>query len=848
MSTVTTGPAAEVCRHAHQTTLIKQAYKSVALNMNDGPLTPEAALPPSGRYGKLAAVSELTDHRVRTRFRLLPLSLCIAFALPAQAAQDSEDWSLCPIEDAVPAFVDAPSRTGTAQQRIGQPTDIAGDVLNASETERTVFQGNVSLNRGDQFLGTDKLTYNSDDGTYVAEGSVRYQDSGMRIVAERAHGDQDADIHTIEDLRYQLIERRGNGGAERIEMSGDQGALVGSTYSTCPPSQRAWELRARQIDFDTEEGTGVARNAIVRIGKVPVLYVPWIMFPIDDRRRTGLLYPAVKVSGRNGFDWRQPIYLNLAPNYDATLSPRIMTERGVQLGGEFRWLYAGGSGELSGEWMPKDKLPENEPWRYLNDLGGNPIPGARLPGDNRGQLHFDGVHSLGGSWRAQANLGWVSDTHYIEDFSNSQYGLAAWQIVSSAGLYGRGLHWDAGLMADHNQLADYTLTDANLGFDRMPRTYLNWAQPFGRWFQAGVNAEAVRFRHEVYDAGSRLDLKPFVSMPLGGASWFATPKLAWRYTAYQLDDSLAAALGDNAPTRSLPIASLDAGLFFDRKVSLGGDSYLQTLEPRIFYLNAPYRNQDGLPLFDTAPMTFSWGQLFRDNRYTGPDRQIDANQLTTAVTTRFISESDGRERLSASLGQIQYFDDSRVVVPGETAVERGKSAWVADVGVSPTDRWSINAAYQWDPKYRRQDLASIRTRYLIGDAGVVNLGYRYRRDLTEQADFSFLYPLTPAWSVVGRYYYSIDDKKLLESIAGVQWESCCMAVRLIARRYIRERNGELDDSLRLEFELKGLGSAGQKTESILSRAILGYDRDDLYLVPPSSLDSDDFNNSLDPTP
>lgn len=818
--------------------------------MNASATTPTGSLPASRGYGKLAAVSNFPGRRVRNTFRLLPLSLCIAFALPAQAAEDAEDWRLCPIEDAVPAFIDAPPPADTSAERVDQPTDILGDSLSASETDRTTFKGNVELNRGDQFIGTDKLTYDSEDGTYVAEGSVRYQDAGMRIVAERAHGDQDADTHTIEDLRYQLIQQRGNGGAERIKLQGDHGSLIGSTYSTCPPSQRAWELRARQIDFDTAEGFGVARSATVRIGSVPVLYVPWLMFPIDDRRRTGLLYPAVKLSGRNGFDWRQPIYLNLAPNYDATLTPRVMTKRGVQMGGEFRWLYEGGGGEFSGEWMPKDKLPGNEPGRYLLDnRTGRPIAGATLPEDNRGQFRFDTVHSLGRGWRAQANLGWVSDSHYLEDFSNSLYGLSTWQIRSQAGLYGRGQNWDAGLMADHNQLADYTLSERNLGYNRQPRAYVNWTRPFARWFEVGVNAEAVNFRHEVRNEGSRLDFKPFVSMPLQGAAWFVNPKLAWRYTAYQLDDTLAAANGgDDAPTRSLPIASVDAGLFFDREVSFGGESYLNTLEPRVYYLNVPYREQNGLPRFDTNPMTFSWGQLFRDNRYTGPDRQIDANQLTTAVTSRLISQEDGRERLSLSLGQIQYFEDSRVAVPGEDIVERGKSAWVADVGVHPTDRWSINAAYQWDPKYRREDLASIRTRYLIGDAGVINLGYRYRRGLTEQVDFSFLYAINPSWSLVGRYYYSIEDKKLLESIAGVQWESCCMAVRLIARRYVRDRDGDLDDSLRLEFELKGLGSFGQKTEDILSRAILGYDRDDLYLVPPSSLDGDDYTNSLDPIP
>ena len=786
---------------------------------------------------------------MHNRFRLLPLSLCIALALPAYAAEDEQDWRLCPIEDAVPAFGDAPEPAGTADLRLQQPTDISGDALDASESESTTFQGNVALSRGDQFLGTDKLTYSSETGDYVAQGNVRYQDSGMRIVAERAEGNQEADRHQIEDIRYQLIERRGNGGAERIELSGDVGSLTDSTYSTCPPSQRAWELRAKRIDIDTEDGWGVARNATVHIGRVPVMYVPWIKFPIDDRRRTGLLYPKIRLSGRNGFDWLQPIYLNLAPNYDATLSPRLMSDRGVALGGEFRWLYPSGRGEFAGNFMPSDRLPEDEPERYLLDSAGNPIPGATLPGDNRGQFTFHGLHNLNAQWQTRASLGWVSDTHYLEDFSNSQYGLSAYQIRSEAGLYGRGRNWEAAIMADRYQLADYTLTEGNLPYDRMPRVYFNWTQPGWGGLEAGMGAEAVRFQHDVRNEGSRVDLKPYVSLPLEGAGWFINPKLAWRYTAYQLDDTLAAANGGDAtPSRSLPITTVDAGLFFDRQTQIRGESYLHTLEPRIYYLRVPFRDQSGLPLFDTSPMTFSWGQLFRDNRYTGPDRQIDANQLTTALTTRLISEDDGRERLSASIGQIQFFEDSRVVVPGETPSESGKSAWVADIGISPSDRWAINAAYQWDPKFRREDLASIRARYLIGDYGVVNLGYRYRRDLVEQVDFSFLYPLNQNWSLVGRYYYSLEEDKLLEGIAGVQWESCCLAVRLITRRYVRERNGELDDSLRLEFELKGLGSAGQKSEDILRRAILGFDRDDLYLVPPSSVTTGDLDNSLDPIP
>lgn len=834
--------------------------------------------------------------------RLLPLSLCIALALPAQARDaDEQNWDLCPITDALPGFGEVPALAGgTPEERTDQPTEIEGDELSDIENESTVIQGNVALSRGDQFLGADKLTLNRETGDYVAEGSVRYHDSGIRVIAQRASGNQDQDRHRIEDLQYQLTSRRGNGGANAIEMHGSEGSLIGSTYSTCDPSQRVWELRAGRIDIDTEEGMGVARNATLRIGKVPVLHVPWFMFPVDERRRTGLLYPSISQSGRNGFDWRQPIYLNLAPNYDATLNPRYMSSRGPSLGGEFRWLYPQGRGDVYGHYMPDDSLPEDEAYRYLNDVNGNPIPGATLP-DDRGLLRLNALHRVDGTWYTRANLGWVSDTHYLEDFSNSLYGLSTSSITSTVGLYGRGLRWDAGLMADHHQLADYTLTEANLQYDRLPRAYLRWSQPFGGWLEAGVDTEAVRFQHEDVSrlgpdreipGGSRFDFKPYLSLPLEGASWFVRPKVAWRYTGYQLDEALADSIAsdrateyatDNGllenltaeqaaavveglkpqyynetPDRSLPISSVDAGLFFDRETAIGGDRYLHTLEPRLYYLHAPYRDQSGLPVFDTRSLTFSWGQMFRDNRYGGADRQADANQLTTAVTTRLIGEEDGRERLAVSLGQIRYFDDSRVVLPNETPVERGKSAWVAETTVAPSDRWSISAAYQWDPQYRGTNLASLRARYLIGEAGIVNLGYRYRRDISrdplgdtdllEQADFSFLYPINPNWSLVGRYYYSLLDRKPLEELAGVQWESCCLAVRVVGRRYLRNRTGDLNSSLQVEFELKGLGSAGQDTRRILRRAILGYDRDDLYLVPPSSVAQTDSDPVPDPTP
>jgi len=817
-------------------------------------------------------------NRVRRALRLLPLPLSIAVCLPAMADDKPLNWGLCPATEVIPAFTDAPTpvpgqdAAAASAQREQQPTDIEGDQLLGTTTVPQ-YQGNVALRRGDQFVGTDKLSFDTDTGNYIADGNVRYQDSSIRMVAKRAEGNQESDTHKITDIQYQLVSRRGNGEAESVDLQGAVGQMHRSTYTTCDPSQPVWKLTAPQIDVDNDEGFGTARNAVLRIGKVPVLWAPYFKFPIDDRRKTGLLFPQLGMSGRNGFDYTQPIYLNLAPNYDDTLMPRYMSERGLMLDNEFRYLYNGGRGELLTAYIPNDKLRDRD----------------------RGRVMFSGYHNVDSHWQARANLAWVSDERYVEDFSNRLLGVTASNLQSTIGLYGTGKDWTAGIMADRWQLTDYTLTERALAYNRQPRVFFTWDKPLLPWVETGVYAEAVRFTHDdinekTVDAegeyvrngtvtrmygGSRLDVKPYVSFPFSGAAWYVTPTLAYRYTAYQLDRGLADDIrktvltsqgvdvttasaeqlrGNTSPSRALPIASLDAGLFFDRETTIGGKSFLHTLEPRLFYLRTPYRNQDDLPLFDTRDFTFSWGQLFRDSRYTGADRQNDANQLTMALGTRFIDQTTGKERFSASIGQIQYFDESRVTTtPGGAPVEKGKSAWIADANYMVNDRWTLSATYQWDPKYKREDLASFRARYLMSNDGVVNLTYRHRinpdgTDLLKQADLSFLYPLNARWSLVGRYYYSLEDKAPLEIIGGVQWDSCCLAVRAVARRYVRNREGDLNNSIQIEFVLKGLSSLGQDTDRTLRRAILGYNRDDLYLVPPSNtgVTRDDYDPNLIP--
>lgn len=786
---------------------------------------------------------------MRRALRLLPLPLSIALALPAWAADEKPvSYALCPVQDPIPPFEGAPTAVtpqdpASRRQQIQLlPTEIFGDKQEGTNST-TTYQGDVVLTRGDQFLKADNLRLNQDQGTYTAVGNVRYQDAGIRVLAKRASGNQNEDTHSVEEVQYQLMGRRGNGIADSIRMVGPEGQLLGSTYTTCDPHDPTWHrwyLRAKEIDLNTDQGFATAHHATVRIGKVPVLYAPWFRFPIDDRRQSGLLYPSVGLSGKNGFDYQQPIYLNLAPNYDATLYPRYMSSRGILLGGEFRYLYHGGEGILEGAWMPTDDLVRERADDYANALPGSgdeDIYGDPLKDKNRGFFRFRGYHNLDSTWQARADYAWISDSRYLEDNGgiSSGDGLRYSVLTNTAGLYGQSRYWSARAEVQTYQLSDYTISDDTLPYDALPRLTFKYDRPMLGWLNVGANTELSRFEHSEKDGGSRLDLKPYVSIPLRGPSWFIEPGFAYRYTAYHLDQDLADQLGgERNPTRSTPIATLDAGLYFDRDTSWGGTPFLQTLEPRLYYLNVPYRDQSNLPLFDTRAMTFSYGQLFRDNRFSSADRQTDANQLTLALTSRSIRQTDGLEKFNISLGQILYFEDSNVVLDqNQEPIKNGKSAWVADSNYMPNDRWTLGASYQYDAENSRADLISLRSRYLFGSDGVLNLSYRYRRDLLKQADVSFLYPLSPVWSLVGRYYYSFQDNKTLEAIAGVQWDSCCLAVRLVGRHYVRNREGDQDNQLRVEFVLKGLASIGQDTDKNLRRSILGYYRDDLYLVPPS---------------
>lgn len=731
-------------------------------------------------------------------------------ALPATAASaydiDPSQWVLCRPNSLLEFYRPL---TATEDERETVPTTLYAHSIDIQDERSYVLSGDVEILRADQRVAAALMRFDPVQEVWSTEGQVQYQDSGMLMEAQRASGELKDDRAQLEFLRYQLLSLRGNGVAERAVNQGDHSRLDGVSYSTCDPNNHKWEIRAGRLDIDQQSGIATARHATLRLGKVPVMYLPIASFPIDDRRKTGFLFPSLGASRARGYDVTVPYYLNLAPNHDATLSARLMTKRGVMLGGQFRYLTQNHRGEVYGTWLPSDREADRD----------------------RGTLTWEHRGRVSRHWQVVTDIHQISDNRYFEDFGDSLSMAATSLLESRAALLGRGRYWNASVALQGWTIADPHLSSRVEPYRRLPRTQFSFDRPLVGDLFAGLQSEAVLFEHSDRPGAARVDLYPYLAYRHERAAGFFRTELGVRHTTYDLDREHLLSVPTTSPTRTTPILAVDAGLVFERPLRWRSTPMLQTLEPRLYYLNVPYRDQSALPIFDTQELGFSWGQLFRSNRFSGADRQTDANQATLAITSRFFEEGSGRERLALSLGQIRYFDPQRVQMPGIAAQDRNGSAYVADMDWSLDDRWSLAISQQWDPDLELSQLSTLRTQYRWGEAAVFNFAYRFRRDdrtgstagaMLEQIDTSALIPLNERWRLIGRWNYSLYDKSTLEAFAGVEWESCCLAMRVLARRYIRNFEGDRNTSLYIELELKGLSTLGRKSGEFLERAILGY--------------------------
>jgi LPS-assembly protein len=762
--------------------------------------------------------------------RWLLIGLALA-PLPAAVAAE-----LCPVE---PWRCE---RTAQGWECVGQPralesaevdaaaraaasTELRGDSLTGTDGERVVLEGNASAVRADQRMTADRIEYDVAADTATASGVVHVEDATNAFYASEARASLSNDQTELSDVRYALKAQRGQGQAASVSAEGgSKTSLEGVTYTTCPDDPPAWQIEASSLVIDHEAGQATAEDFKLRVGNLPLLYWPHASFPIDDRRKSGFLAPKVGF-GSDGFDFAAPYYWNIAPNYDATLVPRVITDRGVQVGGEFRYLYARGSGQFDGEWLPNDDLLDRDRERFRVRHNGIVLPGIR----------FD------------ADINHVSDDRYFSDLGNSLDMTSTSVLGSVAQLSGGGRNWRWSVLADEYELIlpdqeERTQLDP---YKRLPRLHLSYDGRTRGW-RYGGHAEWVDFQRDsacalgldgdcteiVVPEGDRFDLAPYLGYAWEPTWGFLRTRATLRHTSYQLDRGddnppcgSGFACATESPSRTTPIFSTDAGLLFERPNAFGQQGLRQTLEPRIYYLYVPEREQSDLPAFDTAALDFSFAQLFRENRYTGADRQADANQITLALSSRLLDE-DGGERAAFSLGQIYYFDTPEVYLPDELAAgivdDRQRSAYVAEVRTRLSDTWSLNGGLRYDPETEATDYGALRLQRRFGDQGLLNLGYRYRPDELEQGDVSALIPINDNWRAVFRWNYSLRLSTTQEALAGFEYVNCCYSVRLLSRNYLRGVGDERRTAIFLEFELNGLGSLGRSTGDFLRRAILGY--------------------------
>jgi LPS-assembly protein len=710
--------------------------------------------------------------------------------------------------------------------------------------------GGVRLERADQVLRANDVTYNSDSTAYDAKGDVKYQEAGMLVSADRMTGTTTPNEGDAYNVRYQLLQSRGNGVASHAKVLDPQhGRFRMASYSTCDVGSHMWEFRAKTLNLNKETGVGEARSATMRFKDVPFMYLPYFTFPLDDRRKSGFLYPTFGSSSRSGLFLNLPYYWNIAPNYDATITPGYYSDRGFMLGTEFRYLLPRSNGTFNLQYMAHDKGPDDD------ESGTSDRDGSK----QRYLVQITNSTNLGGGFNFAANINRASDNQYFRDFSNDLYQSAVGILSSSAYVSKGGKYWSASLGADDYQNVDAGLPNYVVPYRRWPRGTFNLQAPLNHWLDVGVDTEAVAFR-KVDRApgqidGNRIDLAPYLAADFSGASWFVRPRVEYRYTGYRLDSDYSQYnYARQSPSRSVPISSLDAGLIFDKQTSLFGTNYTQTLEPRLYYLYVPYRNQNNLPTFDTNEMSFDFWQLFTTNRFSGADRQMDANNLTAALTTRLLDDT-GVERLSASVGQIKYFSDQKVQMPGVAPTDFSRSDYVAQLAIQFNDKWRLNSSYQWNPNKkpspypndkgvyvdqgRDTDLATVQIQRRIKNDGIVNFSYRYRRNTMEQFDTSVVFPMSERWRALARWVFARRDvlpvtyngrdftsftfsHRTLEAAVGVEYDSCCVAFRVLGRHYVHDYLRATDNAIMFEVEFKGIGSLNPQSGQYLRRAILGY--------------------------
>lgn len=720
------------------------------------------------------------------RFRLLPLTLAV---LSACALAD---------EPAVKTSIDADHVDGTSDRE-------------------TVARGNVVLKRNDQTLQADWVRFVQETDEIYAGDHTRLSERGDVLDGALLFLHEDTRVGTLETPRFSFAPRAGkvvdsfsgetreshggHGDANMLYFEGpDKYRLEQARFTSCRPGQEDWYIKSPDMEIDYTRNLGIARHGTLEFKGVPLLYSPYLDFSLDGSRKSGFLSPTIGTTGSGGFDLTVPWYWNIAPNMDMTIAPRIMSKRGVLFEDETRYLGNSYSGTFNLEEMFHDATTGHERHAY----------------------EWQHVQSFSPAVQGVVNLQGASDDRYFVDFGDRQALASTTYLPREASLSYTVPGFQAIARVQKFQTLDPDNT-VGIPYARMPQVTINYDPVLSSLYHVDLNAEAVDFRHPTQIQGRRFTAYPSISMPLEEAYGFITPKFGVNLTHYNLGADPLTGAPPRSVNRSLPIFSLDSGLYFDREINLLGQDMVQSLEPRIYYLRVPYKNQSDIPNFDSGLADFSFTQLFSENRFAGGDRISDANEVTTAVTSRLFETDSGIERARFTIGQRFYFQPQRVTLngPPDTNGEH-RSDLVTSLSGQAGEHWWLDTGWEYDTKLRQSVKESFNLRYQPDPTRILNLRYRLdRQSDIKQVDISTEWPIAGNWHGVARYNWSVIDHRALESLAGVEYNGGCWVFRAVTQRFVTSAN-QNSSAFFIQLELNDLGRLGSNPLQVLKDSIPGY--------------------------
>jgi LPS-assembly protein len=775
--------------------------------------------------------------------------------------------------------------------------EITSDQTLFAQHGTSTLEGNINVRQsGQEVTGNKAYLYRDPTTGKISaidiSGHVHLREPNTLIIARNAHMDLQTKTQALTDILYRttiysasarrppvpsnqelkaprkVTQLSAWGQAKKFDkVSPKVFEFNEASYSTCPPNSETWELRAKHIKLNKNTGRGVATGARLYIKKVPVFYVPYLNFPIDERRQTGFLFPSVGSSNKFGPYLSTPFYWNLAPNYDTTITPLFMAKRGVQLNDLFRYVTPSSSGQLKIGVIPNDRAfsifqsDEQSAFGNLTD----PTVQANLrrlenASDTRGSFAWQDNHRYSDHWSSNVDYNFVSDDYYLRDFGHNLNEITENQLLQVADINYKNQHWN--FTARVQQYETLHPVDAQTPtqnqYSRMPQLLLEGDYPNqALGLDYFISNEVTRFgirptpgSDTKFAVGNRAHSQPGISMPLNYAFADITPRAQVALNDYHLGD--VSNVMSKQQSFSIPILDVDARIYFERNMNLFGNALRQTLEPRLYYLYVPYHNQDQIPVFDTTKNTLTYDQLFTYNRFSGLDRIGDANQVSVGITTRFIEDNTGFERIRIGVGEIIYFanrnvtlctvDNPQCLDPSsarDNSLRRSPLAGVLSYQLSP--RWSLTGNTIWNSQLNQMDNQNIALQYHSDAMHIINLGYNFVRngDLQpglppnsngnnlKQLDFSFAWPLNSNWSAVGRWTQSINEAHFQNQLYGLQYDSCCWAVRFIAGKTFTNLdiygNPVYENQIYVQFALRGIGNfgSGDPTQYVSSN-IGGY--------------------------